>query len=135
MQEAQVRAQEQAQSMAKLSRRPEEVLRDLENEAEVLKNLHQKISQQLHMLQVRTPSYYLAWRGCNPAATRSLTLHVLCTGRGDRAEEAGRALPLHALLSKMDDLARSQGERTSRSPSLILILTVTATRAQSSART
>lgn len=52
MQEAQERAQEQAQSMAKLSRRPEEVLRDLENEAEVLKNLHQKISQQLHMLQV-----------------------------------------------------------------------------------
>jgi hypothetical protein len=53
VQEAQARAQEQALNMAKLSRRPEEVLRDLENEAEVLKNLHQKISQQLHMLQVR----------------------------------------------------------------------------------
>ncbi|ELR15661.1 uncharacterized protein ACA1_377760 [Acanthamoeba castellanii str. Neff] len=51
-QEAQARAQMQAQNLAKLSRRPEEVLRDLEQEAEVLKNLHHKISQQLHMLQV-----------------------------------------------------------------------------------
>jgi len=38
--------------MAKLSRTPEEVMRDLENEDEILKTLHQKISQQLHMLQV-----------------------------------------------------------------------------------
>jgi hypothetical protein len=53
-QEAQARVQLQAQNLAKLSRRPEEVLRDLEQEAEVLKNLHHKISQQLHMLQVRT---------------------------------------------------------------------------------
>ena len=53
-QEAQARVQLQAQNLAKLSRRPEEVLRDLEQEAEVLKNLHHKISQQLNMLQVRT---------------------------------------------------------------------------------
>jgi len=63
-QEAQARVQLQAQNLAKLSRRPEEVLRDLEQEAEVLKNLHHKISQQLHMLQVcisKAPSALPRW--------------------------------------------------------------------------